>query len=108
MNELQTMEEWQDALRQSDEHPVFVLKHSSTCPISAAGYEAFRGYVTDLPKYMVVVQTGKDISKQIADDLSVRHESPQAILVKGRKAVWHASHYDIQQENLQMAEQQNT
>lgn len=107
MNELQQAAQWEDVLRESREHPVFVLKHSNTCPISAAGFQAFSRYETDVPKFLIVVQTARELSKQIAEDTGVRHESPQAILLKDGRAVWHASHYDIQQENLQKAEQQN-
>ncbi len=105
MNELHTLEEWQGVLRETEGHPLFVMKHSSTCPISAAGYQEFLFHETKLPKYLVVVQTARDVSKKIGEDTGVRHESPQVLLLKDGKAVWNASHYDIQQVNLAAAEE---
>lgn len=105
MNKLHTLEEWQGVLRETAGQPAFVMKHSSTCPISAAGYQEFLFYETELPKYLVVVQTARDVSKKIGEDTGVRHESPQVLLLKDGKAVWHASHYDIQQETLAGAEE---
>ncbi|WP_251636623.1 bacillithiol system redox-active protein YtxJ [Sporosarcina sp. NCCP-2716] len=108
MNELHTLQQWQDALQESDGHPLFVMKHSSTCPISAAGYQEFLFYETELPKYVAVVQTARDVSQKIAEDTGVRHESPQVLLLKDGKAVWHASHYDIQRDNLAGAEERSS
>jgi bacillithiol system protein YtxJ len=41
---------------------------------------------------MVEVQRARSISAAIEDRTGVRHASPQAILVKGGKVVWHTSH----------------
>ncbi|MDW0109930.1 bacillithiol system redox-active protein YtxJ [Sporosarcina aquimarina] len=103
MQELHTREDWEKAVKQSDNDPVLIIKHSTTCPISAAGYREFQSFNTDTTKYCVIVQTSKELSQQIAADTSVKHESPQALLLKNGKAVWHASHYDIQQAALEKA-----
>ena len=103
MKELKTIEEWNDVVDESNDHPILVIKHSTTCPISAAGYKAFQSFETNLPKYCVIVQTSKDVSQKIAEDVQLKHESPQAILLKNKKAVWNASHYDINESNLEKA-----
>lgn len=101
MKELTTMDAWQDTLNHSNETPVFVFKHSTTCPISAAAYHAFESFETTLPKYIVKVQNSRSISNQIEEDLGVRHESPQLLVVRDKKSVWDASHYQISKANLQ-------
>ncbi|REB07979.1 bacillithiol system redox-active protein YtxJ [Sporosarcina sp. BI001-red] len=104
MQELHTIEDWNRVVEQSNHHdPVLVIKHSTTCPISAAGYREFQSFETKIPKYCVIVQTSKDVSRKIDEDTGVKHESPQAILMKNGEVVWHAAHYDIQQSNLKKA-----
>ena len=45
------------------------------------------------PQYaMVTVQTHRAVSNAIAQKLGVRHETPQALLVKSGRVVWSASH----------------
>ncbi|MDW0116649.1 bacillithiol system redox-active protein YtxJ [Sporosarcina thermotolerans] len=103
MKKIQSITEWHSIIDQSKNEPVFLLKHSSTCSISAAGYRAFEGFDTDIPKYYLVVQTNRPLSSEVASGLGIRHESPQLFLLKDGKAVWHASHYSISQSKIKSA-----
>ena len=48
------------------------------------------------PQYaMVTVQTHRAVSNAIAQKLGVRHETPQALLVKDGRVVWSASHFRV-------------
>lgn len=100
MKEITTLDGWQDALSHSKETPVFVLKHSTTCPVSAAAYHAFEDVDMGFPKYIVKVQNSRPISNQIEQDLGVRHESPQLLVIRDEKSVWDASHYKITTASL--------
>jgi bacillithiol system protein YtxJ len=42
----------------------------------------------------------RDISRLVADRFDVEHQSPQVIVVHRGKAVYQASHYDIEVEAL--------
>jgi len=95
MKELRTVNEWYDVLEQSKENPLFVLKHSTTCPISAAAYNAFESSEVELPKYFLKVQDSRPVSNEIESDLKVEHQSPQLFLLKDGQAVWQATHYSI-------------
>ncbi|MDN4606635.1 bacillithiol system redox-active protein YtxJ [Sporosarcina highlanderae] len=103
MKKIQSIAEWHSIVEQSENEPVFLLKHSSTCPISAAGYRAFEGFETRIPKYYLVVQTSRPLSNEVASDLGIRHESPQLFLLKDGKAAWHASHYSISHAKIKSA-----
>lgn len=103
MQEIHTVDDWNRVVEKSNTDPVLVIKHSTTCPISAAGYREFQAFDTETPKYCVIVQTSRDVSQKIAVDTGVRHESPQALLLKNGEVVWHAAHYDIQQSALEKA-----
>jgi len=95
MKELKTVNEWYDVLEQSKENPLFVLKHSTTCPISAAAYNAFESSAVEVPKYFLKVQDSRPVSNEIESNLHVEHQSPQLFLLKDGQAVWQATHYSI-------------
>lgn len=88
-----TREELDGLFAKSSEQPVFLFKHSLTCPISSGVYQIVSGIDADV--YLVVVQNARDVSNEIAAKTGVRHESPQAVVIKDGKAVYHASHYDV-------------
>lgn len=100
MKELTRPEDWAEVLEKSKKKPVFVLKHSTACPISADAYDEVAGHWKKKgeelpPLYMVKVIESRSISNAIAAELKVTHQSPQMILVEDKKAVWNASHRDI-------------
>src|SRR5215207_165884 len=81
-------------LTDSRQKPVIVFKHSNTCSISARAYremEKYEGQVNILE-----VQSARDVSRELANLTGVRHETPQVIILRDGKAVWNASHFDVQ------------
>ena len=44
---------------------------------------------------VVTVQTHRDVSNAVARKLGVRHETPQALLVRDGRMVWSASHFRV-------------
>lgn len=107
MKEIHSMEEWEHLRNQSKQEPVFLMKHSSTCPISAAGYRAFANFETDIPKYYLIVQRSRSLSNEVESELAIQHESPQLFLMKDGEAVWHASHYKISEQTIKSAVEAN-
>jgi bacillithiol system protein YtxJ len=106
VNEISSAEELQRTLDASEQKPLFIFKHSTACPISAGARDKVNTFISrsnggDMPTFYVVkVIESRPVSNQIEADLGVRHQSPQLILVKGRKAVWSASHYGIDNERI--------
>ncbi|RMG82686.1 MAG: DUF2847 family protein, partial [Bacteroidetes bacterium] len=43
----------------------------------------------------------RDVSDAVSEILSVKHESPQILLVKNKKCVYHASHNSIRPEEIE-------
>ncbi len=84
---------------QSFDRPVVLLKHSTTCGISAGVYREVALVAGDVN--VVVMQTHREISNAIASRTGVRHESPQAIVLREGKPVYHASHYDIEAQHIE-------
>jgi bacillithiol system protein YtxJ len=94
-----------DLFTRSHEAPVVLLKHSATCSISTDVYQAVAAFAGDIA--VVVVQTARPLSNEIAARTGVRHESPQAIVLRRGRAVWHKSHYDITADGLRRAVKEN-
>lgn len=82
-----------ELFEESHRNPVVLFKHSTTCPISASVYEEVARVDADVN--LVVVQTARPISLAIAEKTGIRHESPQAIILRGGQPVYHASHFDV-------------
>lgn len=79
--------------------PIVIFKHSTRCSVSGMARrnvefealllpEGVPAYFLDLIKY-------REISNLIADTWSVKHESPQILLIHNQECVYHASHNDI-------------
>lgn len=105
VTELKTTRDADAMLAASQEHPVYVLKHSIACPISGRGQVEFVGLEADgdPPLYCVVVQYARDVSRYLTDTLDVRHETPQVLLLSGGQAVAVFNHYDITTDALRAA-----
>lgn len=91
--EINSTEQLDRLFEASSEKPIVLFKHSTTCPISAGVYQEVSGADADIN--IVIVQKARNVSDAIAQKTGVRHESPQAIVIKDGKAIYHASHYDV-------------
>jgi bacillithiol system protein YtxJ len=96
----------EEVLARSNDAPVILFKHSTTCPISSAAYKQMSEVKTDVS--LVVVQSAREVSSEIASRTGVRHESPQAIVVRNGAAVWSASHFDITAKAVEQAVEEHT
>lgn len=77
-----------------------IYKHSTQCGISMMtnrtlnkemreiGSDTMDIYYLDLLRY-------RDLSSTISMRYSVEHESPQIIIIRGGKCIYHASHSDV-------------
>ncbi len=99
--EIHSSEELEELFDKSKEQPVVLFKHSVTCPISAGVYREVSGVDSDV--YLIVVQYARGVSNLLAEKTGVRHESPQAIVLKNEKPVYYASHYDVTANDLERA-----
>jgi bacillithiol system protein YtxJ len=96
---LESIEGLERLVAESHERPVILFKHSLTCGISSGVYREVSQVPADVN--LVVIQTHREISNAIATITGVRHQSPQAIVLRDGEAVYHASHYDIEAEHIE-------
>ena len=114
MNSLKSLTdptELEEFLESSFDRPLLVFKHSSTCGTSHAAHEELMRFLQNAqPGFdtaLITVQAARPLSNLIADRLGIPHQSPQALLVRNGKAVWHKSHHNITFESLSKAIQEN-
>lgn len=98
-NEIHDNKELDALIEKSNEQAVILFKHSTTCPISAGVYQEISNADADIN--LIVVQRARDVSAAIAEKTGIRHESPQAIILKNEKVVYHASHYDVTAQEVE-------
>lgn len=104
-NEITTLDEWNDIVAQSADRGQVILKHSTTCPVSANALNEYEQYLQGSPNHdvdytLVKVIESRPISNQIAEDLNVKHESPQVIYIKNKEKFWAASHWSITKAHM--------
>lgn len=96
---LNRIEELDRLLSASGDRPLLLFKHSYTCGISAEALDELIQHVTerksDAHYAVVTVQTHREVSNAISKRLGVRHETPQALLIRDGKVVWSASHFRV-------------
>lgn len=97
MNRLKSIEEWNALLENSDEQPFLLFKLSVTSLSSVTAKKEMESLVTDLPRYVVIVQMDKKVSNAVEADTGVKHETPQVLIIKDKKAIWQATRYQIKQ-----------
>jgi len=121
------MDELDRALAGSDERPLLLFKHSFTCGVSAEALDELVAHLNavaprtrrddpvlagrspsadrpvDASYAMVTVQTHRDVSNAVARKLGVRHETPQALLIRDGRVVWSASHFRVTAQAVEAA-----
>ncbi len=81
-------------LEDSFSSPQLIFKHSTRCSISSM---ALRRAEDNLPiqnltaNYLDLIAY-RDVSNYIAEITGVTHQSPQVILIRNKKVIYHASH----------------
>ncbi len=96
--EINTVEQLDALFEQSNEKPVVLFKHSLTCPISAGVHQDISNADADIN--LIIMQKARNVSDEIARRTGIRHESPQAIILKDGKVVYHAAHYDVTADDV--------
>jgi bacillithiol system protein YtxJ len=104
--ELRQDQDFEQFLERSKADPVIIFKHSTQCSISGHVYRDFTDFADSVPRVesaVVLVIENRRLSNAIAERFGIRHESPQALIIKDGLVVWHASHWSITAESLSHA-----
>jgi bacillithiol system protein YtxJ len=111
MIELKELSDWEKLKEESraSGKPIFLAKLSPICPVSHAAEKVVLDWVgqeqdqTFLAARIDVIRA-RDLSRGIAKEIDVVHQSPQAIRLSPEgEPVWDADHFDITTEALTQA-----
>lgn len=83
--------------------PAVLYKHSPRCIVcrrAVGEVENFARSRPQVPVYRIDVLEQRGLSDRVADELDVRHESPQVIVLEGGRPIWSASHGAVTEEAL--------
>lgn len=97
-----TTESQVDELLEGDTAVIF--KHSTRCPSSDFALREVRTFGTcnpEIPVGMVLVVEDRPLSRYVERKTGVRHESPQALVVRQGAVLWHGSHSAVKARLLQ-------
>ena len=100
---LSDLKQLDEIIAESFERPVIIFKHSTTCGISRMAFKQFENAFDlndKVTSYYLDLLTYRMISNEVATRFGIRHESPQLLLIKDGKCVYHVSHGAIDVENL--------
>lgn len=97
---LRQLSDLDQLLDDSAHRPVLLFKHSYACGTSAEALDELIAHLDEQRRHdtdyaVVTVQTHRDISNAVSARLGIRHETPQALLIRDRRVVWSASHFRV-------------
>lgn len=97
---LTTSDQLVEIKEQSNQQPVLLFKHSTTCSISKTSLNRLErnwqeGEVKGTKAYYLDLLTYRSISTEIAQLFGVEHQSPQVLIIQKGKSVFDRSHFDI-------------
>lgn len=101
---LDSVEQLPDIIEESRKNPVMIYKHSTRCGISGMALNRIErnwgSEFSDFKPYYLDLIAHREVSNAIASRFGVYHESPQVIIIKNGKAVYDASHMQIDTDRL--------
>lgn len=102
-NSLTQSDDMDQLIRESDEYPLLIFKHSTRCNVSSIAkmrLEAQWDEAPNLKPYLLDIFKNRDVSDAMVDVFGIEHESPQALILHKGVCVYHTSHLDISVESI--------
>ncbi|MDR3539390.1 MAG: bacillithiol system redox-active protein YtxJ [Desulfosporosinus sp.] len=105
--EITCSQELGEILDESCQRKIILFKHSTTCSISAHAWQEVQAFIressAEVLVAMIKVIESRPVSNQVTEDLGVKHQSPQVLLLSERKVLWQASHQSVTQNKIKQA-----
>lgn len=86
----------------SYQQPQIIFKHSTRCSISSMAKSRLERSAPpeDLTFHYLDLISNKNLSKTIAEDFDVTHESPQVLIIKNGECIYDESHSGISMDEI--------
>ena len=103
-NNVSTIEALEEAIAKSKISAILLFKHSTRCSTSDMVLNRLeRNWdekATQIIPYFVDLIANRDVSNKIEEIFNITHESPQALIIKDTKCVYHSSHTLISYQSI--------
>jgi bacillithiol system protein YtxJ len=104
-NDLNELDQLDILIEESEKKAILIFKHSTRCGISRMvlnGFERDFDTLDDKVKlYYLDILNYRDLSNEISSRFGIWHESPQLLIFRNGKVVYHASHGQIDAKNVE-------
>lgn len=100
---LTSIEELDEIKEKSKTKTQAIFKHSTRCGISSMvirQFEAEYDLDTNADVYYLDLLNYRPISLAIAEKFGVQHQSPQLLVIKNEKVIYHDSHHSISAKEI--------
>ena len=105
MDKIETPEIFDAWLARHPEKKHLLFKRSTRCPTSFMAFEHVQRFAAEHPEihcaYLNVIED-RPASNHVSAITGVEHKSPQALLFKNSRVVWHDSHHNINEDELRL------
>jgi bacillithiol system protein YtxJ len=106
---LQSEDQLQEIISNSNNKPQVIFKHSTRCSISSMAKNRLdkKDNPGGMDFYYLDLIRHRNISNKIASDFSVKHQSPQVLVIDHGKCVYDESHSGIMMDDIVASVSQN-
>jgi bacillithiol system protein YtxJ len=88
----------------SASNPVLIFKHSTSCSISSMVLSRFERHWksagVNVDPFILNLLKFRAVSNYVSNRFNITHESPQVLVIKEGKCIYHASHNAINVEEI--------
>ena len=106
---LQSEDQLQEIISNSDSKPQVIFKHSTRCSISSMAKNRLdkKDNPDGMDFYYLDLIRHRNISNKIAADFNVTHQSPQVLVINQGKCIYDESHSGIMMDDIVASVGQN-
>ena len=105
--QLESEDSVEEVFTASERRIQLILKHSQSCSVSFFAKQNLDSVPLEewpeMDRSMVEVVRFRPISQYIAQKTSIRHESPQVLVIVNEEVIFHTSHSEVNKVNIQQA-----
>lgn len=103
--EITSTNQLNELLHNVGEKPILLFKHSTRCSISGMALNSLERNWTSGKElcdlYFIDLLKNRDVSNLTAELTGIVHQSPQAIVIKGKEIIYDASHNSIDARRIE-------
>ena len=101
---IKTQEDLESVIQSSHHSSQLIFKHSTRCSISSLVKNRLEKEMRESKPphsiHLIDVIENRRLSHQVAEMMSVRHESPQILRISDGHCDFHTSHFDVSLQNI--------